>query len=91
VWFVYVARCVDDTLYCGITNDLEARLAAHNSGKGARYTRARRPIEILTFRRCTTKGRALQLEHRVKQLTREQKLELVASPALFRKLARRSA
>lgn len=77
-WFVYIARCADDTLYCGITNDLVARLAAHNAGKGARYTRARTPIEILATRRCRTKGRALRIEHRVKQLTRAQKERLVA-------------
>lgn len=78
-WFVYLARCADDTLYCGITNDLVARLAAHNAGKGARYTRTRTPIEILATRRCMTKGRALQIEYRVKQLSREQKERLIAS------------
>jgi len=87
-WFVYVARCADDTLYCGVTNDLEARLAAHNAGKGARYTRTRTPIEFVVVRRCTTKGRALQLEYRVKQLTRTQKQELVAAPTLFTRLVR---
>jgi len=70
-WFVYLARCADDTLYCGITNDLVARLAAHNAGKGARYTRAFRPRRFVLVRRCLTKGRALQLEYRVKQLTRD--------------------
>ena len=89
-WFVYLARCADDTFYCGITNDLVARLTAHNAGKGARYTRNRRPIEMLVTRRCTTKGRALQLEYRVKQLTRAQKLKLVATPAGFAALARKS-
>jgi putative endonuclease len=78
-WFVYLARCADDTLYCGITNDLAARLAAHNAGKGARYTRTRAPIEILATRRCTTKGRALSIEYQVKQLTRSEKERLVVS------------
>ncbi|MEO8548326.1 MAG: GIY-YIG nuclease family protein [Kofleriaceae bacterium] len=87
-WFVYLARCADDTLYCGITNDLVARLTAHNAGKGARYTRSRTPIEILVTRRCATKGRALRIEYRVKQLTREQKRALVATPTLFTALAR---
>lgn len=87
-WFVYIARCADDTLYCGITNDVAARLVTHNAGKGARYTRTRRPIEILAVRRCLTKSRALKLEYRVKQLTRPQKLALVAAPAGFRKIAR---
>lgn len=87
-WFVYLARCADDTLYCGITNDLVARFAAHNAGKGARYTRSRRPIELIASHRCTTKSRALKLEYRVKQLTRTQKQRLVAAPALLRALAR---
>ncbi|MEO6772783.1 MAG: GIY-YIG nuclease family protein [Kofleriaceae bacterium] len=87
-WFVYLARCADDTIYCGITNDLVARLIAHNAGKGARYTRTRTPIEILGTRRCATKGRALRIEYRVKQLTRVQKLELVATPSRFAALAR---
>lgn len=87
-WFVYLARCADDSLYCGITNDVAARLAAHNAGKGARYTRTRTPIALAATRRCATKGRALQLEHRVKRLSRAHKERLVATPALFAKLAR---
>ena len=88
-WFVYLARCADNTLYCGITNDVSARLAAHNAGKGARYTRTRTPVELVIARRCATKGRALRLEYRVKQLTRAQKQQLIAVPARFATLARR--
>lgn len=80
-WFVYVARCADDSLYCGITNDLDARLAAHNAGRGARYTRGRGPLVVVLVRRFATKGRALRLEHRIKQLTRAEKQRLVAAPA----------
>ena len=87
-WFVYLARCADDSLYCGITNDLVARLAAHNAGKGARYTRSRTPLELVLVRRCATRRRALQLEYRVKQLTRAQKQLLIATPALFATLTR---
>ena len=87
-WFVYLARCADLTLYCGITNDVPARLAAHNAGKGARYTRSRTPIEIVGMRRCTTKGRALQLEYKVKQLTRAEKQRLIATPSAFDAFAR---
>jgi putative endonuclease len=87
-WFVYLARCSDDTLYCGITNDVASRLATHNAGKGARYTRARTPIELLVTHRCASKSRALRLEYRVKQLTRAEKQQLVAAPKLFRGLAR---
>jgi putative endonuclease len=92
-WFVYLARCADDTLYCGITNDVAARLAAHNAGRGARYTRSRRPIQIVLVRRCATKSRALRLEYLIKQLTRAGKRHLLAGPdgldALARRLARR--
>jgi putative endonuclease len=87
-WFVYLARCSDDTLYCGITSDIAARFAAHNAGKGAKYTRARTPIELLVAHRCSNKSRALKLEYRVKQLTRAEKQQLVAAPSRFRALAR---
>ena len=90
-WFVYLARCADDTLYCGITNDIAARTAAHNAGKGARYTRTRRPIEVLYTRRCASKGRALQLEYRIKALSRTDKQRVVAEPALLATLLRRIA
>jgi putative endonuclease len=83
-WFVYLARCADDTLYCGITNDVDARLAAHNAGKGARYTRARRPIELVLAQRCANKRHAMRVEYRVKQLTRAQKQALLAAPETFR-------
>ena len=45
-WVVYLVRCADETLYCGITNDIEKRLVAHNSGKGAKYTKSRMPVEV---------------------------------------------
>ncbi len=87
-WFVYLARCADETLYCGITNDVRARLAAHNAGKGARYTRSRMPIELVLVRRCATKSRALRLEYRVKQLPRAEKQRLIANPGLLAALGR---
>ena len=71
MWTVYVVRCADDTLYCGITNDLPGRLAAHEAGKGAKYTRGRGPLEVVFTRRTRTKGRALRLEHAIKALPRE--------------------
>ena len=78
MWVVYLVRCADQTLYCGITNDLAARLAAHSAGKGAKYTRGRGPVELVAQRRCRDKGFALRLEHAVKQLDRRQKLGLDA-------------
>jgi predicted GIY-YIG superfamily endonuclease len=86
MWTVYVVRCADDTLYCGITNDLAARLAAHAAGKGAKYTRGRGPFELLAQRKCRDKGFALRLEHAVKKLPRVQKLQLDAKR--FTQLAR---
>ncbi len=78
-WFVYVARCADDTLYVGIARDVAARIAAHDAGRGARYTRGRGPLEVLATRRCPSMGAALRLELALKRLTRTQKLEVVAS------------
>jgi putative endonuclease len=83
-WFVYLARCADDSLYCGITNDVDARLEAHNAGKGARYTRARRPVELVLAQKCASKRHAMRVEYRVKQLTRAQKQALLAAPETFR-------
>jgi putative endonuclease len=78
MWTVYVVRCADDTLYCGITNDLAGRLAAHEAGKGAKYTRGRGPLEVVFTRRTRSKSRALRLEHAIKSLPREQKLARAA-------------
>jgi putative endonuclease len=77
-WFVYLARCRDGSLYCGITNDLEARFAAHNAGKGAKYTRRRGPVELVYRRKVQSRSRALELEYRIKQLTRAAKLALIS-------------
>jgi putative endonuclease len=86
VWVVYLVRCADNTLYCGITNDLAARLAAHTAGKGAKYTRGRGPFELVAKRRCRDKSFALRLEHAVKKLDRSEKLLLDAKR--FARLAR---
>jgi putative endonuclease len=78
VWTVYLVRCADESLYCGITNDLTARLAAHAAGKGAKYTRGRGPFELVALQRCRDKRVALRIEHAVKQLPRRDKLALDA-------------
>jgi putative endonuclease len=88
-WFVYVARCGDGSLYCGIARDVAARLAAHAAGKGARYTRGRGPIVLFAQRRCRSKNAALRVEHAVKQLARADK-ERLADPARFAAVARRA-
>ena len=78
IWHVYMVRCVDGTLYTGITNDLEKRIEAHNSGKdGARYTRARRPVKLVYSEGVESKSAAAKLEYRIKTLTRSKKVELI--------------
>jgi putative endonuclease len=89
VWYVYVARCADATLYCGIARDVTERIAAHDAGTGARYTRGRGPLRVLLTRRCRDHGRALRIEHRIKQLSRAEKEALVAEPARLERLVRR--
>ena len=78
-WYVYLARCADDTLYCGIARDVADRIAAHDAGRGAKYTRGRGPLEVLLIQRYASKGHALRREHAIKQLTRGQKLALIDS------------
>ena len=77
-WFVYIARCNDGTLYTGITNNLEKRIAAHNSAKeGARYTRPRRPVKLVYSKEAGSKSAASRLEYEIKKMTREKKMKLV--------------
>ena len=77
MFFAYLVRCADGTLYGGYTTDLEKRLAAHNSGKGAKYTRSRLPVELVWWEECPTKESAMSREWQVKHLSREEKLKLV--------------
>lgn len=79
-WNVYMARCSDGTLYTGITNDLEKRIEAHNSGKdGAKYTRSRRPVKLVYSEAVESKSAAAALEYRIKRLPRSKKKILVNS------------
>jgi putative endonuclease len=89
-WRVYLARCADGSLYCGIARDVAARIAAHDAGKGARYTRGRGPLRLLAVRACRTVGTALRLEHAIKRLPRAQKLRLAEAPARLAAIARRA-
>lgn len=75
--FVYMLRCKDGSLYTGWTNDLEHRLAMHNSGRGAKYTRGRGPLELVYSEELPDKEAALRRECAVKKLRREQKLALL--------------
>lgn len=72
-WICYLLRCADDTLYCGITNDLDKRLAAHNAGEGAKYTRGRLPVTVVYSENCADKSSALKRELKIKRLSRSAK------------------
>ena len=89
-WFVYIARCADGTLYVGIALDVAQRIAAHNEGRGARYTRGRGPVRVLAVRRCKTKGNALRLELALKRLNRADKLVMARSTRRLGAFARRA-
>lgn len=78
-WYLYMLRCGDGSLYTGITVDVEKRLAAHRSGKGAKYTRGRGPLELVYQERCAGHSDALRRERAIKALTKEEKLTLIAS------------
>lgn len=75
--YTYILRCADNTFYTGWTNDITARLAAHNSGKGAKYTRTRGPVQLVYCHACETRSAAQQLEYQIKQMSRIQKEELI--------------
>ena len=77
-WHLYILRCGDGTLYTGITTDVEKRFEAHQSGKGAKYTRGRGPLELVYRETCGTHSDALKREIEVKRLSREQKQALIA-------------
>jgi uncharacterized protein (TIGR02453 family) len=79
-WFVYLARCRDGTLYTGVATDPVARLATHNRGRGARYTRSRRPIALAWLERADDRGAALRREYAIKQLPRKAKESLMSKP-----------
>jgi putative endonuclease len=88
-WFVYIARCADATVYIGIARDVRARIAAHDAGRGARYTRGRGPLDVLATRRCATQGDALRLEAALKRLAHGDRLAVAASTKKLSSLARR--
>ena len=75
--FIYIVQCSDGTLYTGWTNDLDKRMKAHNEGRGAKYTRARRPVELVYSETFETKEEALRREYAIKRMTRAQKIKLI--------------
>lgn len=80
-FYVYLMRCGDGSLYAGYTTDLKRREQAHNTGRGAKYTRSRRPVTLVWWEECPDKGSALRREAAVKKLTRQEKLALVEGGA----------
>lgn len=77
MWYLYILQCGDGSLYTGITTDVEKRLEAHRSGKGAKYTRGRSPLELKYREGCGTHSDALKRELEIKHLSREEKLTLI--------------
>lgn len=75
--YTYILKCNDDTLYTGWTNNLEKRIKDHNDGKGAKYTKTRRPVELVYYEKFETKEEAMKREYAIKQLTREEKKTLI--------------
>lgn len=78
-WFCYLLRCADNSLYCGITNDLDKRLAAHNAGTASKYTRVRVPVELVFVEECGDRSAASRREMEIKKLKRANKLALVSA------------
>ncbi len=81
-YFVYIVQCKDKTLYTGYTNDLAHRLEMHNTGQGAKYTRGRGPVKLVYKRKFRSLTRALQTEWKIKQLSRQERKELIKKEEL---------
>lgn len=77
IYYAYMLRCADGTLYSGYTNDLTRRLAVHNSGRGAKYTRSRRPVELVYWQEFADKSAAMRREAELKRLSRAAKEALI--------------
>ena len=78
-WWVYILRCADNTLYTGVSNDLSGRVKSHNAGRGARYTRSRRPVELVYQEAAADRGVAQQREYAIRKLNAQQKRALIAA------------
>ena len=76
--FTYIVECSDHTLYTVWTNDLEKRIEAHNTGKGAKYTKTRRPVRLVYFETFATKEEAMSREYHIKRMSRQEKIKLIS-------------
>jgi putative endonuclease len=79
MWYVYILKCNDGTLYTGITNDLDKRVSSHNKGTGAKYTKTRLPVEIVYHEEATDRSEASKREYQIKKLSRLAKENLIVS------------
>lgn len=84
--YTYILRCCDGSFYCGWTNDLARRVAAHNAGTGGKYTRSRLPAELVWYTVSETKEESMSLEFHIKRLTRKQKERLVSGESSLTEL-----
>ncbi|MEI3211967.1 MAG: GIY-YIG nuclease family protein [Lachnospiraceae bacterium] len=80
--YTYIVKCSDETFYTGWTNDLEKRIEMHNSGKGAKYTKARLPVELVYYEAFDTKEEAMSREWHIKRLSRSEKQKLIEAADL---------
>ena len=80
--YTYILKCKDDSLYTGLTNDLKKRITSHNAGKGAKYTKARRPVELVYYEEFQTREEAMKREYAIKQLSRKEKEALIKTRPL---------
>ena len=80
--YTYILKCKDDSLYTGWTNDLKKRITSHNAGKGATYTKARRPVELVYYEEFQTREEAMKREYAIKQLSRKEKEALIKTRPL---------
>ena len=79
MFYIYILKCRDDTFYTGYTHNLDNRVMQHNEGKGAKYTRGRLPVTLVYFEKYETKSEAMKREYQIKQLSREEKINLMSS------------
>ena len=80
--YTYILKCKDDSLYTGWTNDMKKRITSHNAGKGAKYTKARRPVELVYYEEFQTREEAMKREYAIKQLSRKEKEALIKTRPL---------
>ena len=80
--YTYILKCKDDSLYTGWTNDLKKRITSHNAGNGAKYTKARRPVELVYYEEFQTREEAMKREYAIKQLSRKEKEALIKTRPL---------